>query len=205
MNHDEIKAWTDSLRAHQVVAVANGGYGRRSYSVGTVTRLTATQVLVRNAHQQEKRYRRDTASEVGGPRYSQGIWPLTPAIRESIETDKLSSWISGLYAHHRVKLSLRVMRAMKKAHDSETAAEAAGPKWPADKFDEAQRAWCEHYERETDFEPQMDDYIAGNQTFVEAARAAVAWFELHTRDQFQRMSDPTIPGVDPFALEEPAA
>lgn len=194
MNRDDIKAWTDTLRKDQKVAMDNGSY-TRSYSVGTVERLTATQVIVRSAWGTEKRYRRDNGREVGGKSYRQGIEPLTPEICDALATAALKSWISGLNTHHRVNLSLRVMRAMKKAHDAETAAEAAGPKWPADKFDDAQRAWCEHYERETDFEPQMDDYIAGNVSFVDAASAAVTWFEQHSTDQFLRMTAHHIPGI----------
>jgi hypothetical protein len=124
LNRDDIKAWTDTLRKDQKVAIDIGSY-TSAYGVGTVERLTATQVIVRNAYGQEKRYRRDTGSEVGGVSYRQAIRPLTPEIRATIETAALKSWITGLNTRHQVNLSLRVMRAMKVAHDNETAAEKA--------------------------------------------------------------------------------
>lgn len=40
-----------------------------------------------------------------------------------------------------------------------------------------QKAWCKEYQSQTDFEPLMDDFIAGNETFVFAARKSVRWFE----------------------------
>ena len=40
-----------------------------------------------------------------------------------------------------------------------------------------QRAWCKHYEQHTTFEPMMDDFLAGNESFVAAAKASVRWFE----------------------------
>ncbi len=41
----------------------------------------------------------------------------------------------------------------------------------------AQRAWCKKYEDETTFEPLMDNFLAGEETFEEAARNSIQWFE----------------------------
>lgn len=39
-----------------------------------------------------------------------------------------------------------------------------------------QRAWCEEYQRQTTFEALMDDFEAGNETFIVAAKKSTAWF-----------------------------
>jgi hypothetical protein len=59
----------------------------------------------------------------------------------------------------------------------------------------AQRAWCERYEHHTTFEPLMDDFLEGNETFVEAAKGSLSWF----RDWFEeaeRAAGRDIPGAD---------
>ena len=55
-------------------------------------------------------------------------------------------------------------------------------KYPKKIFTEAQIAWCKNYENETTFEPLMDDFIAGNQTFQEAAESSIHWFESWSSD-----------------------
>ena len=45
-----------------------------------------------------------------------------------------------------------------------------------------QREWCKNYQRETDFEPLMDDFLDGNATFVHAARKSCRWFEQWASD-----------------------
>lgn len=37
--------------------------------------------------------------------------------------------------------------------------------------------WCENYMRVTGFEPLMDDFKSGAETFEQAARKSVNWFE----------------------------
>jgi len=41
--------------------------------------------------------------------------------------------------------------------------------------------WCSDYKKATSFEPLMDDFIAGNETFQQAAEASIEWF----RDYFE--------------------
>lgn len=78
-----------------------------------------------------------------------------------------------------------------------TAARATEPeKWTAACYDDRQRAWCARYEHETGFEPLMDDFEAGNQTFVEAAQASTRWYEDHTNDAYLRITDGAIPGSE---------
>jgi hypothetical protein len=36
--------------------------------------------------------------------------------------------------------------------------------------------WCAEYEQVTTFEPLMDDFYEGNETFQEAAEHSVQWF-----------------------------
>ena len=57
-----------------------------------------------------------------------------------------------------------------------------------------QRAWCKEYEKYTTFEPLMDDFLAGNESFVTAARYSVRWFEDWSNDAY--LSIPDIPGVN---------
>ena len=40
-----------------------------------------------------------------------------------------------------------------------------------------QRAWCKNYQHQTDFEPLMDDFLEGNESFAHAAHKSVRWFE----------------------------
>lgn len=46
----------------------------------------------------------------------------------------------------------------------------------------AQKAWCTNYQNETGFDPLMDDFYAGNETFVQAAKKSVRWFESWASD-----------------------
>ena len=67
-------------------------------------------------------------------------------------------------------------------------------KWPANKYDERQRAWCERYARETTFEPLMDEYETDEKTFAEAAVLSLDWFESWSSDAFHRAGRGNIPG-----------
>ena len=58
-----------------------------------------------------------------------------------------------------------------------------------------QREWCKNYERETGFEPLMDDFIYGNEPFVVAAKNSVRWFEDWSCDAHLNI-DRNIPGAD---------
>lgn len=69
-------------------------------------------------------------------------------------------------------------------------------KWPADKYDDRQRAWLGYYEQETGFEPVMEDYEEGAQAFVDAAEWNVKWFEDWSSDALSHVSGNTIPGSD---------
>lgn len=56
-----------------------------------------------------------------------------------------------------------------------------------------QRAWCKEYELATTFEPLMDDFLAGNETFVQAAKKSNHWFESWSSDAYLSISR-HIPG-----------
>jgi hypothetical protein len=66
-------------------------------------------------------------------------------------------------------------------------------KFPKGKYSAEQRAWCENYESRTGFDPLMEDFEAGNETFYEAATKSVSWFEDHSCDAFLSVSS-NIPG-----------
>lgn len=56
-----------------------------------------------------------------------------------------------------------------------------------------QRAWCKNYERETTFEPLMDDFLYGNESFVDAAKQSNSWFEQWASDAHLNITR-NIPG-----------
>lgn len=58
-----------------------------------------------------------------------------------------------------------------------------------------QRAWCKEYENSTTFEPLMDDFLAGNESFAQAAKKSRDWFENWMNDAF--LGIPEIPGDRP--------
>ena len=54
------------------------------------------------------------------------------------------------------------------------------------RYTKKQREWCDNYQNETTFEPLMDDFEAGNETFQKAAWRSVRWFEDWKTDAFMR-------------------
>ncbi len=62
------------------------------------------------------------------------------------------------------------------------------------KYTAEQIAWCQKYERETSFEPLMDDFDGGKSSFLEAANLSVRWFEDWSTDAHIRISK-NIPGA----------
>lgn len=72
-------------------------------------------------------------------------------------------------------------------------------RWTASHYSKKQAEWCRMYERETTFEPLMCDYEAGNESFVEAAKMSISWFESWSCDAHLRVGDHHIPGARRFA------
>jgi len=70
------------------------------------------------------------------------------------------------------------------------------------KYSAAQIAWCHKYYGETGFEPLMCDFEAGNETFYEAARKSVGWFEDWATEKLLRVTADAIPG-SPNMEDEP--
>lgn len=56
-----------------------------------------------------------------------------------------------------------------------------------------QREWCKQYKQQTTFEPLMDDFLAGNKTFVQAAKLSNRWFEDWSSDAYLNITR-HIPG-----------
>ena len=44
------------------------------------------------------------------------------------------------------------------------------------KLNKKQQGWCEAYEQATTFEPLMDDYLGGYESFEEAANSSIEWY-----------------------------
>ena len=53
------------------------------------------------------------------------------------------------------------------------------------KLTKKQMRWCKEYEESTTFEPLMDDFLAGNETFKQAAKKSRDWFENWMNDAFR--------------------
>ena len=73
--------------------------------------------------------------------------------------------------------------------------------YPAAKYSKRQAEWCRHYQHETTFEPLMEDYEAGNETFIEAAKKSIAWFEGWSSDAFLRCTSVAVPGGEFDAID----
>lgn len=58
-----------------------------------------------------------------------------------------------------------------------------------------QRAWCKLYREQTTFEPLMDDFLYGNESFLDAARTSNRWFEDWSSDAYLNISR-HIPGEE---------
>lgn len=51
-----------------------------------------------------------------------------------------------------------------------------------------QKTWCKRYADETAFDPLMDDFLEGNETFLFAAKKSVRWFEDWASDSLLNIS-----------------
>lgn len=77
-------------------------------------------------------------------------------------------------------------------------------KFPKKLYTAEQKAWCVMYQAETTFEPLMCDYVAGHQTFYEAARISVDWFESWSTDAHLKIGT-RVPGAEAALDAEIAA
>jgi hypothetical protein len=55
-----------------------------------------------------------------------------------------------------------------------------------EKYTEEQKEWCKNYQDETRFEPLMDDFEAGKESFYKAATFSLTWFESWSSDALLR-------------------
>ena len=63
------------------------------------------------------------------------------------------------------------------------------------KYTAKQKKWCKFYEETTGFEPLMSEFESGNESFEEAAKSSVSWFEDFAADAMCRLS-PTITDME---------
>lgn len=190
-------SWLAALKPGDTVAVdLNDRY--HPPSIHRIVRLTATQFVLDT--RLGDRYRRNDGGKVGGGSFDL-MQPVTKAVRDRIEHAELRHWLYTLTANHKTP-PLDALRGLKRGWSEATAA----PKWQGDKYDERQRAWCVRYEGQTTFEPLMDDYEAGLETFVEAAAKSVSWFEGWFTDAFRGATSEPIPGseFDPAVMDAQA-
>ena len=62
------------------------------------------------------------------------------------------------------------------------------------RFTKVQREWAKNYESVTTFEPLLDDFLYGNESFVEAAKKSIRWFEDWSHESMLRIDQ--IPGTE---------
>ena len=63
------------------------------------------------------------------------------------------------------------------------------------KYSAEQLSWCRMYEAETGWSALMQDFESGNETFYEAARKSIGWFESWASDALLRVTARSIPGA----------
>jgi len=63
------------------------------------------------------------------------------------------------------------------------------------KYTAEQLRWCRMYEAETGWAPLMCDFENGNESFYEAARRSVGWFESWASNALLRVTAHSIPGA----------
>lgn len=56
-------------------------------------------------------------------------------------------------------------------------------------YTKEQRHWCRNYQEQTGFEPLMSDFEHGNESFKEAAKTSVDWFENWASDALLFITD----------------
>lgn len=111
----EYVLWLESLKPGDTFAIANGGYGHTKYSIHTVQRTTATQIVCADPY--ARRYSRSTGRGIGSDSYSR-VEKATPHIVAAIQRGKLLFWLSDLAHTNRIKgLDTDVLQAMKTAYD----------------------------------------------------------------------------------------
>ena len=63
------------------------------------------------------------------------------------------------------------------------------------KYSAEQLRWCRMYEAETGWTALMHEFEVGNETFYEAARKSIGWFESWASDALLRVTAHSIPGT----------
>lgn len=105
------KQWAQALKPGDEIAVRRG-YGYATYSILTVDRVTASQIVVGGM-----RFRKDTLRRLGNGTGIESVTMLavTQEIRDAVETTELQHWLHNLT---RTKQPLSALRAMKAAFDA---------------------------------------------------------------------------------------
>jgi hypothetical protein len=107
---NELNEWAKSLKPGDQIAMRRG-YGYATYTILTVERVTAAQVVAG-----DYRFNKESQRLVGSSGYeSVTMWPVTQEIREKVEAVALRNWLNNLT---RTGVPLGVMRAMKAAFDA---------------------------------------------------------------------------------------
>lgn len=70
----------------------------------------------------------------------------------------------------------------------------AKTKYPKKLYSEDQKNWCSRYEADTGFEPLMDEYEAGNESFVDGAKRSLGWFSDWAEETHRKLEN--VPGAE---------
>jgi hypothetical protein len=124
------------------------------------------------------------AAEIGLSRIARLIANIEDPIARARQVGRITKqgFIEGAYRHY-----LDCPEPAREAYQERD--------YPETHYNPKQRAWCEQFERETGFEPMLDDYESGEKSFPEIAKFNIDWFELHSNDVLLRISG-EIPGRD---------
>jgi hypothetical protein len=110
-------AWVETLKTGDKVAMSTRHvHGHPPYTIMAVERTTPTQIVTADG----RRYAKKSLYEIGGNSNAvrRTIQPVTPKIKEEVETYRLARWLESLVTNFgRTHPPLHLMRAMKAAYD----------------------------------------------------------------------------------------
>jgi hypothetical protein len=124
------------------------------------------------------------ASEIALSRIARLIANIEDPIARALQIGRITEqgFIEGAYRHY-----LDCTEPARAAYQERD--------YPETLYRPKQREWCEKFERETGFEPMLDEYESGEKTFPEIAKFDIEWYESHSSDVFLQVSD-DVPGHD---------
>lgn len=110
-NHDEHKAWLKTLKVGDKVAISVArGFSGHTYRFMTIERMTATQFVCKDEHNNDTRVKREYGNLIGHSFVK--IEPITDAVHAKREANKLADWFKSISFHDSLKPTTDQLRAM---------------------------------------------------------------------------------------------